>query len=199
MKTFRFIAVNFIFAAVFAVSASAQDAKIGLVNTFAFDDTKAGITKLVAASNSLEAEFKTSTTELETMYKRSQSLQGEIKTIQDQLADPKYPGDKTKLQATGQAKADELEKLGRDFKFKQEDLKARLESRRQVVVGPIYQDVMKAMQEYAVKNGYAVIFDGAKLEEAGILIAFQNKYDVTKDFITFYNARPATTATTAKP
>jgi len=201
MKTFRFIAVNFIFAAVFAVSAFAQaaDTKIGLVNTFAFEDTKAGITKLVAASNSLEAEFKTSTSELETMYKRSQALQKEITDIQGQINDPKFPGNKETLRTTGQAKADDLEKLGRDFKFKQEDLKARLESRRQVVVGPIYQDVMKAMQEYAIKNGFAVILDGAKLEEAQILIAFNNKYDVTKDFITYYNARPATTATAAKP
>jgi Skp family chaperone for outer membrane proteins len=201
MRTFRFIAVNFIFAAVFAVSAFAQatDTKIGLVNTFAFEDPKAGITKLVAASSSLDAEFKQPATELETMYKRIQALQGEIKIIQDQLADPKYPGDKTKLQASGQAKADEYEKLGRDFKFKQEDLKARLERRRQAVVGPVYQDVMKALQEYAVKNGYALILDGAKLEEQQILMAFMPKYDVTKDFIIFYNARPATTASVAKP
>jgi Skp family chaperone for outer membrane proteins len=199
MRTFRLIAASFIFAAVFAVSAFAQDTKIGLVNTLVFDDPKGGITKLVTASNSLETEFKQPATDLETLYKRIQALQGEIKIIQDQLADPKYPGDKAKLQATGQAKADEYEKAGRDFKFKQEDLKARLESRRQVVVGPIYQDVMKAMQEYAVKNGFAVILDGAKLEEAGLLIAFNNKFDVTKDFITFYNARPATTATAAKP
>lgn len=201
MRTFRLIAANFIFAAVFAVSAfaQAQDTKIGLVNTLVFDDPKGGITKLITASNSLETEFKQPATELETLYKRIQALQEEIKKIQGDLADPKYPGDKTKLQATGQAKADEYEKAGRDFKFKQEDLKARLESRRQIVVGPIYQDVMKALQEFAVKNGYAVIFDGAKLEEGGILMAFNNKYDVTKDFITFYNTRPATTATTAAP
>ncbi len=201
MRTFRFIAVNFIFAAVFAVSAFAQtqDTKIGLVNTFAFEDPEAGITKLVAASSTLDKEFQPSATELETAYKRIQALQIEIKTIQDQLADPKYPGDKTKLQASGQAKADEYEKLGRDFKFKQEDLKARLERRRQAVVGPVYQDVMKALQEYAVKNGYALILDGAKLEEQQILMAFMPKYDVTKDFIIFYNARPATTASVAKP
>jgi len=204
MKTVRLIAANFIFAAVFAVSAfaQAQDAgKIGLVNTFAFEDSKAGITKLVTASNSIETEFKQPAAELETLLRRIQALQGEIKTIQDQLGNPNTPAavDKTKLQASGQAKATEYEKLGRDFKFKQEDIKARLDSRRQVVVGPIYQDVMKALQEFAVKNGFAVIFDGAKLEEQQILMAFNNKYDVTKEFITFYNARPAGTTAAAKP
>jgi Skp family chaperone for outer membrane proteins len=204
MKTFRLIAANFIFAAVFAASAfaQAQDAgKIGLVNTLAFEDSKGGITKLVTASSSIEAEFKQPAAELETMYGRIQILQKEIQAINTQLGDPKTPAaiDKTKLQASAQTKADEGEKLARDFKFKQEDLKARLDRRRQAVVGPVYQDVMKALQEFAVKNGYAVILDGARLEEAQILMAFNNKYDVTKEFIAFYNARPAGTTAAAKP
>lgn len=202
MKTFRLIVGNFIFALVFAVSAfaQAQDTKIGLVNAFAFEDPKAGITKLVAASTTLEKEFVPATTELETMYNRIQALQREIADIQKQIQDPKTPAavDKTKLQASGQAKADEYEKMGRNFKVKQEDLKASIDRRRQVVVGPIYQDVMRALQEFAVKNGYSVILDGAKLEEAQILMAFNNKYDVTKDFIAFYNTRPAGTAAAAK-
>lgn len=202
MKTIRLITFNFIFVAVFALSAFAQaqdTGKIGLVNTFAFEDDKSGITKLVTASNSLESEFKTSTTELETMYNRIQALQKEIQTLQAQGNDPKYPGDKTKLQATLQTKAADYDKAGREFKFKQDDLKARVDTRRQVVVGPIYSDVMKALQEFAVKNGYAVILDGAKLEEAQILMAFNNKYDITKEFITYYNARPAGTAAAVKP
>lgn len=202
MKTFRLIAANFIIAAIFAVSAFAQaaDAKIGLVNAFEFENPKGGITKLVTASSTLETEFKQPASELETMYTRIQTLQKEIQDINRQIQDPKTPAavDKTKLQASAQTKADEGEKLTRDFKFKQEDLKARLEKRRQVVVGPIYQDVMKALQEFAVKNGYAVILDGAKLEEAQILMAFNNKFDVTKEFIAFYNARPAGTAAAAK-
>lgn len=197
MKTFRLIAANFMFVAVFAMSAFAQAAdtgKIGLVNTSAFDDPKGGITKLVTASSSLETEFKTPAAELETMYNRIQALQKEVQTLTGQYNDPKFPGDKTKLQATIQTKTDEGEKLAREFKFKQDDLKARLDSRRQAVVGPVYGDVMKALQEFAVKNGYAVILDGARLEEAQILMAFNNKYDVTKDFIAFYNQRPAGTA-----
>jgi Skp family chaperone for outer membrane proteins len=198
MKTFRLITANFIFAAVFAVSAFAQtpDAKIGLVNAFEFENPKGGITKLVTASTTIETEFKQPATELETMYNRIQALQKEIQGFNEQIQNPNTPAavDKNKLRANAQTKADEGEKLARDFKFKQEDLKARLDKRRQVVVGPIYQDVMKALQEFAVKNGYAVILDGAKLEEAQILMAFNNKFDVTKEFIAFYNARPATTA-----
>ncbi len=202
MKTFRLIAVNFMFVAVFAISAfaQAQDAgKIGLVNTFAFEDDKGGITKLVTAANTVEAQFKQPATTLETMYKNIQDLQKQIQDIQNQINDPKFPGDKEKLKITGQQKADDYDKMGREFKFKQDDLKAQIDAARQKTVGPIYQDVMKALQEFAVKNGYAVILDGAKLEEAQILMAFNNKYDVTKEFIAFYNARPAGTAAATTP
>jgi len=70
------------------------------------------------------------------------------------------------------------------------------------LVDPINQDIVKALNEYARSKGYAVILDGAKLEQSGVLLGFDDKYDVTKDFIVFYNGRTggaATTATTAPP
>ncbi|MBA3334853.1 MAG: OmpH family outer membrane protein [Pyrinomonadaceae bacterium] len=198
MKTFRLVAASFVFAAFLAVSAFAQAAapttRIGLVNTFVFEDPKAGITKLVTASTSLEGEFKTPGAELQTMYTKIQTLENELKALQKQVQDGKVPV----AQQTVSAKSEEYEKLGRDFKFKQEDLKARLDRRRQTVVGPVWLDVMKAMQSFAKEKGYAVILDGTKLEEAGILMAFDEKHDVTKEFIAFYNARPAGTTAAAK-
>ena len=62
-------------------------------------------------------------------------------------------------------------------------------------MGPVYSDIMKALNEYAKQKGYAVIFDGVKLDQAQILLGFDEKYNVTDDFIAFYNARPATAAT----
>ena len=198
MKTFRLVAASFMFAAFLAVSAFAQAAapttRIGLVNTFVFEDPKAGITKLVTASTSLEGEFKAPGAELQTMYTKIQALENELKALQKQVQDGKVPV----AQQTVSAKSEEYEKLGRDFKFKQEDLKARLDRRRQTVIGPVWQDVMRAMQAFAKDKGYAVILDGTKLEEAGILMAFDEKHDVTKEFIAFYNARPAGTTATAK-
>jgi hypothetical protein len=45
-----------------------------------------------------------------------------------------------------------------------------------------------------------MLLDAGKLEEAGILIGIgDEKIDVTKEFITFYNARPAGTATATPP
>jgi hypothetical protein len=61
------------------------------------------------------------------------------------------------------------------------------------------QDIGRAVNDYAKQKGFTVIFDIAK-DDSGLLLAIgDEKIDVTKDFITFYNARPAATATTATP
>lgn len=197
MKTFRSIAAVFVFAAIFAISAFAQApatpaaGKIAIVNTQAFDTDKGGITKYVNAMNSLETEFKTTQTELQTMATKLQTLQTDIQKMQDSAkANPTVP---IKVE-TVNAKLEEYDKMSREFKFKQEDAKARFERREQTVMGPVRQDIGNALQEFATKNGYMMILDAAKLDGAGLLLAFDVKYDATKDFITFYNARPAATA-----
>ena len=204
MKTFRSIAAIFVFAAIFAVSAFAQTpaavaapGKVGIVNTQAFDTDKGGITKYVNAMNALEVELKPDITALQTMATKLQSLQTEIEGFKKQLESPTtgVPVDKTKIQTTAQAKYDEYEKLGREFKFKQEDYKAKAERRQAAVMGPVRLDIGNALQEFAKKNGYMMILDASKLDGAGLLLAFDEKYDITIDFITFYNTRPAATAT----
>lgn len=204
MKTFRLIAASLFFAAIFAVSAFAQTTavKVGLINTLAFDNDKAGITKYTTAMNSLETEFKKDGADLDAMAARINGLQNELEGLQKQLQDPnpKVPINKDSVQNNFNAKYVEYEKLAREYKFKQEDAKVRFERRRQQIMGPILIDIGKAMQEFAKQKGYTVILDGAKLEEAAILLAIgDEKIDVTKEFITFYNARPATTATTTTP
>lgn len=195
MKTFRLIAVSVVFAAIFAVSALAQTTagKIGLINTQAFDDDKAGITKYVAALNSLETEFKPTFTELQTLGTKIQALQKEIQTLQEQAQKGTVPVN----QATVNAKLEEYDKLTREYKFKEEDAKARYQRREAAVMGPIRLDIGNAIQEYTKKNGYLLIFDPSK-DQTGFLLGLDETADITKQFITFYNARPATTATVTK-
>jgi Skp family chaperone for outer membrane proteins len=197
MRTIRLIAVSVVFAAIFAVSAIAQTTasdRIGLVNWAAFE-AKDGITKYANALAALDKEFEPTRAELQTMGTRYQTLAKEIETLRDQAQKGTVPVNQT----TVQTKVDEYTKMERDIKFKQEDAKARYESRFNIVIGPIQNDIFKALNEFAASKGYAVIFDGAKLEQAGVLLGFNQKADVTKDFITYYNARPATTATTTTP
>lgn len=201
MKTIRSIAVGFIFAALFAVSAFAQTApttgagKIVVINTAAFDD-KAGITKYVNGMNALETEFKPVQTKLDGMVANYQKLGKEIETLRGELQKPNSPI----KPETVQAKIDEYQKMEINIKREQEDAKVNFARRQQAVMGPILQDIGKAMSDFAKQKGYSMILDSAKLYEAGIiLVEGDDKADVTKEFITFYNARPATTATTTTP
>ncbi|HQU82281.1 MAG TPA: OmpH family outer membrane protein [Pyrinomonadaceae bacterium] len=204
MKTVRLIAVSFIFAAFFAVSAFAQTGaaqtgtfKFAVIDTGMFGgDEKGvgGITKYVNAMNTIEAEFKPLQTDLQTMQTKLQTLAAEI----EKMRNP--PQGVPVNTSTLQTKIDEAQNLDRDLKRKQEDAKARFEKRQGQLLGPIMQDIYKAMQEFTMQKGYAMIFDGAQLDNQRLVVAFDPaKADVTKEFITFYNARPAGAATAAAP
>lgn len=193
MKKFNLAALGLLFAAVFAVSAFAQApaaaGKVGLVDTGAFFEDKpgAGIPKLKNAVNSVNAEFKKvndDLTALGTQYQQKVDEYNKLKNSTVPAAD---------LDSKSVAIQDLETKIKRD----QEDAKRRYDLRMGQVVDPINADIVKAMTEYAKSKGFAIILDGAKLEQAGVLLGFDDKYDVTRDFITFYNGRsPSTTATT---
>ena len=198
MKKISLFLAGLVFALVVAGSAFAQtpsQVKIGIINTYDFGDEKGGITKYINVVKSLNAEFTPAQLELETVQKKFSTLAKEIQTLREQANSGKIPIDE---KAFG-AKVEEAERLQRDIKFKQEDGKARYERRQQAVISPVMQDIGRALNEYARQKGYTLIFDVAK-DEVGLLLAIgDEKIDVTKDFITFYNARPAATATTAAP
>ena len=200
MKTFRSIAAVFALAAIFAVSGYAQTTaatreKIGIVNTQAFGARTGGITKYINAMTSLAAELKADETVLQTLVTKSQTLEKDLGDLERQLSDPKLPAtiDKNKLQTTYLAKKQEYEDLARQFKFEEEKYKVKLDRRQDAVVGPVTRDIFTALQEFAKKNGYMMIIDISK-DQTGAFLILDEKQDVTKDFITFYNARPAGTA-----
>jgi len=200
MRRISIVAASFIFAAVFSASAFAQAAqpgagKIGFIVTAAFDDDKVGITKIVNAQKALEAEFKPRQTEL-------QGIQTKLKTISDDLAkmgsNPAVPVD----QKVVAAKQDEGQRLQREFEFKQKEAQAAFGKRQDELLGPIMSGVYTALQEYAKTKGYSVIIDLSTLctaNQPSPVLVLEPTSDITKDFVTFYNARPGTTATAATP
>ena len=196
MKRLSFIAACLALSMAFAASAFGQPAaaagKIGLINVNAFGDEKAGITKFRNALLSLDPEFKPLNDELNGLRTKYQTLAQEIQKLQ-QPAPAGVPA--ANNQATLAAKVEEAQNLEVTIKRKQEDGKTKYERRYAQVVAPVFNDIIKGLNEFAKAKGYAVILDGAKLEQEGILMGFDDKYDVTKEFIAFYNARPAGTAT----
>lgn len=199
MKSIRSIAAIMFFAVLFAVPAFAQTAtpaqntsKITLINSALFDDEKAGITKYVQAFKSLETEFAPRRTELQGMQTKLQGIVKELENLQKTAGQAGSPVSAQTLTD----KQTEGENLQREMKFKQEQANAAFQRRFEAVIGPIQNDIGKAIREYAKQKGFLMVFDASKDEKAMILWADMDVVDSTADFIKFYNARPAGTAAT---
>ncbi len=151
-----------------------------LINTSAFYDEKAGITKLVSAEKQIESEFAKD-------IKFLQDGNAKLASIVAELEQPVTAVNR----ATMQAKKEEGEALQRTLGYKKADVEAAIKKRRETLVGPISFDIGKAISEFGKKNGYGSIFDAGKLADAGALLFVGDGTDITKEFIAFYNARAA--------
>jgi Skp family chaperone for outer membrane proteins len=199
MKTIRLAAASFIFTAIFAVSAFAQPAaqaganvKVMFINTAAFE-AKDGITKYLSALSTLGREMEPLRAEIRTMVARFEALEKELAQMQTQI-NAATAATRPALEKQFVAKRDEYQALEINIKRKQEDGKARFERRQAELISPVQQDISRVMQDFAKQKGYSVILDVSKLAGA-VLVYDEAKADVTKEFITFYNARTATAAT----
>ncbi|MFZ1701927.1 MAG: OmpH family outer membrane protein [Pyrinomonadaceae bacterium] len=164
-------------------------AKVVVVKTEAFFDDKAGIASIIAASKKVSADLSEKRTNLQQLIARIGVLEKELTTFRENV-DKGLPVDGK----TVQAKVDELERLKREGKFQQDEFNAFAQKTQNQIVGPVYADVMKTLGEYIKSKGYDIVFDISKDQE-GMLIYATVQYDITKDFIVFYNARPPTTIT----
>jgi Skp family chaperone for outer membrane proteins len=197
MKKFSYIAVILAFVSVFAASASAQTAanKIGWVDTLSFEDEKEGVTRYINALKALETELRPRITELQNLQNRIKTISDDLTRAQNQPANSPVPVDRAALQT----KAEEGNRLQREFEFKKKDYDAVYEKRSGEVLGPISMDISRAMQDFAKARGYAAILDIAALANSNMLLALDPTANITKEFVTFYNARPPTAATAGRP
>jgi len=198
MRKFSLVVATLVFAVMSAVSANAQagaaagPVKIGLIDSGAFGLEKEGILRYVNAVKQLGTEMKPLETELLGMQSKMQTLADQIDKLKAVPAAAQNPKDILDKQDEGQ-------RLQREFEFKKKEYDARVEKRGTEILGPIQSDIGKAIQDFAVSKGYTVILDIDKLGREGSLLAMDPKAEVTKEFITFFNSRPATTASAAPP
>lgn len=198
MKRFGTAAAAILFAVIFAGSALAQAGqpgvgRIGLIDSGAFGDEKEGITKYLNAVKALNLEVKPKVDELNGMQTRLKAISDELEKIKNPPANVPI---NTSLAQTKQADGESLQ---RQFEFKKKDYDAYLEKRGNDLLGPIQLDIGKAIQDFCTQKGYVAILDLDKMGRDGSLLGLDPKANVTKEFITFYNTRPATTASTVTP
>jgi Skp family chaperone for outer membrane proteins len=194
MKRLSLTAASFIFVAVFAVSAFAQTpaTKIGWLDTGAFADEKEGVAKYLTALKALDAEMKPRALELQTIQTKLNQITDDLKKM---TSNPAIPVD----QKAAAAKQEEGQTLQRQGEFKKKEYDAALEKRSSEILGPVSNDISVSIREYAKAKGYMAIFDIAALANANAILALDPSANITKDFITYYNAKTPSTATTAVP
>ena len=162
--------------------------KVAVIFSEAFQDPKIGIAKFSVLQNQLIAEFKKPQDDLTAAAQRVQSLQDEIAKLQNSAApvDPK----------TIHAKVDQLDQLRKDSQRKLEDTQAAYQKRRGDLLTPLQEEVGKALDAFAKAHGITLIIDGSQVP--GVLFA-ADSMDVTKVFISEYNAKNPVTASTVTP
>ena len=181
----RFVYLTLI-SIILSVSAYAQPTKIAIINSAQFSAEKGGITKLVAAYNTLDVEFKPASDEIAQINTKLSTLSKELSAIQDQFSKPGVDAQTLRNQYT--QKEEEGQNLQITLKRKQEDAKARYERREEVVTGPIIKEITDAMSAYIKAHGIDLLLDASKLES---LLAFNPAIDVTDAFIKEFNAKSA--------
>ncbi len=206
MKIIRATAAIAFFAAISAASVAAQpkptttpapattgsatgnvpEAKLALVDTDQFLDEKAGIVRLVTAAKKVENEFLPRRTELQGLQTQIDKLTADLQrtaAVQDQ-----------KVSAQQQETIDQKK---RELTRKTEDAQSGYQKRLQDMLGPIYDDIGKALDAYAKAHGITLILDVTKIQ--GIVSASES-LDITKAFITDFNSKnPATASLTPTP
>lgn len=172
-------------------TASVPDSKIAFIDTTAFGDDKNGIVRFNNAMRGLEREFQPQKTEIENLQKQYQGLVEDVRKL---TAASNVVAAQQITQKQEQATA-----LQTTIKRKQEDAEASFQKRYETVMGPITSDIGKALDAFAKQRGITMILDVSKLAQIGAVLTATDGMDVTRAFITEYNATHPATASAAGP
>ena len=210
MKTFCATAAVALFVALTAVSAFAQprsgtgtsparptaspssstavnvpDSKVALIDSSAFASEKDGITKFVAALKKVNAEFQPRQTELQGLQQQIEKATADLQKAAP-VQDPKVT----------QQQQDKIDQMKKDYQRKGEDAQTAFNKRLEEALGPIYEDIGKALDAFAKARGITLILDVTKIQ--GIVSA-ADSIDITRAFIIEYNSKNPATASLTTP
>lgn len=163
-----------------AQTGNLPDAKIALVDTDEFLNEKSGIVRLVAAAKKVEAEFQPRRTELQTLQQTIDRLTTDLQKAAP-VQDPKVSAQQQ----------DAIDQKKKELQRKGEDAQRDYQQRLQAMLGPVYDEIGKALDVYAKAHGITLILDVTKIQ--GIVSASE-QLDITKPFISEFNSKNPATA-----
>lgn len=168
-----------------SAAVSVPDSKVALIDSSAFADEKQGISKFVSALKRVNLEFDPRQKELQNLQQQIVKAEGDLRT-KASMQDPKVT----------QQEQDKIDQMKKDYQRKGEDGQAALNKRLEEVLGPIYEDIGKALDAFAKARGITLILDVTKVQ--GIVSA-TDAMDITRAFIAEYNSKNPATASLSAP
>ena len=168
-----------------AQAVNIPESKIALIDSAAFADEKQGINRFVAAIKKVDAEFQPRRTEMQTLQAQIEKSTADLNKAAP-VQDPKVTAQQN----------DKIEQMKKDYQRKGEDAQTAVDKRLQEVLGPIYDEIGKALDVYAKAHGITLILDVSKVQ--GIVSAAES-LDITRAFIVEFNSKNPVTAALTPP
>jgi Skp family chaperone for outer membrane proteins len=163
-----------------AQTANLPETKIALVDTDEFLNEKSGIVRLVAAAKKVEAEFQPRRSDLQILQQQIDKLTADLQKAAP-VQDPKVSAQQQ----------DAIDQKKKELQRKGEDAQRDYQQRLQAMLGPVYDEIGKALDVYAKAHGITLILDVTKIQ--GIVSASE-QLDITKPFISEFNSKNPATA-----
>jgi outer membrane protein len=159
--------------------------KVAVIDTERF---QAEVLEFKAKMESLNRQFEPRIKEVQGIADRINALETTLKTQGGTLSAAKTA-----------EMTEQLASMKRDYQRKGEDLQADGNRAKQKEFEPISAKLVKFAADYTAKRGIVMLIDLANADQAGTVIWFDPRMDVTKDFIAEYNKAYPVAAAPAKP
>lgn len=193
MYNFRFFSHSLILVLIFSALAFAQTemtavsaGKIGLIDTTAFADEKTGIREIYDNYQTLDAEFKPQSDDLETLRDKIQKLEKEFEKFRTMRGC--YP---LEVYKDLDRNIEEYDMLIREYKLLENVAKQLYEKRKAEVFAAVDKKIAEALRRFIKEKSYALILDVAKMDDDFILVNSGEIESLTKEFIRYYNENSA--------
>lgn len=169
-----------------AAPAALPKGKVAVVNTAMFQGQ---VTEFKTRIEALNRQFETRVKDVQGLGEKITALEATIKTQASTLSP-----------ATVAEKTEQLAAMKKDYQRKAEDLQADANRARDKAFEPIQAKLLEFAKRFTATRGIVLLVDAANGVQSGTLLWYDQRSDVTQDFISEYNkANPATTAPTAPP
>lgn len=160
--------------------------KVAVINTAAFQQQ---VLEFKSKVETLNKQFEPRVKEVQGLNDRITALENTIKTQSSALSPAKVA-----------EMTEQLESMKRDYQRKGEDLQADANRARDRAFEPITGKLSKFAEDYTAKRGIVLLIDLSNASQAGAIVWYDGRTDITQDFINEYNkANPVPTAAPAKP